>query len=95
MADEIFINIKVATNKKQNRILKYEGENSYRVELKAKPIEGRANKELIKYLAEVLGKRQDQITIIKGLHSHEKVLRIEVTEKKNFFEKIKEFNLRK
>ena len=88
--ESLFLDLKVVPNKKQNRIVKSEGDQSFMVELKAKPVEGRANQELIKYLAKVLGIRQNQIMIIKGIHSHHKVLRIEETKKRMLLDKLDE-----
>lgn len=84
------MDLKVVPNKKQNRIVKCEGEFSFKVELKAKPVEGRANQELIKFLAKILGIKQDQIMIVRGTHSHNKVLRIEGTEQQKLQDKLDE-----
>ncbi len=90
MIGSFFLDLKVVPNKKQNKIVKREGEYSFKVELKAKPVEGRANQELIKFLANVLGIRRDQITIVRGIHSHDKVLRIEGTEKQKLLDRLNE-----
>jgi len=90
MIDSLFLDMKVVPNKKQNSIVKCEGEYSFKVELKAKPVEGRANQELIRYLAKVLGIRQNQIIIVRGIHSHKKILRIEGTEKQKLLDKLGE-----
>ncbi len=47
-----------------------------KVKLKAPAIEGKANVELIKFLAKSLGIKKSQIEIIKGFHSRDKVIRI-------------------
>jgi uncharacterized protein len=90
MIDSLFINFKVIPNKKHNRILKSEGVNSFKVELKAKPIEDRANLELVRYLAKVLELRQNQITIVRGIHSREKVLQIQGIETQKLLKKLEE-----
>jgi uncharacterized protein len=89
MMENVLITLKVIPNKKQNRILKSEGENSFKVELKARPIEGKANVELVKYLAKVLELRQNQITIARGIHSREKVLQIQGIRGQKLMEKLK------
>ena len=90
MIGSLFLDLKVVPNKKENRIVKSEGDYSFKVELMAKPVEGKANQELIKYLAKVLRIRQDQITIVRGIHSHNKVLRIEGTEKQKLLDILNE-----
>jgi len=69
------INIKVKANAKENYI---EGicENTVIVRIKERPEKGRANKALIKYLADKLGINTKQIRIIRGLSSPYKTLEI-------------------
>lgn len=73
-----------------NKFVKCAGDNFFKVEIKAKPVEGRANQELIKFLAKELGIKQNQIMIIKGVHSREKVLRIDAAAKEKILKKIEE-----
>lgn len=90
MTGSLFLTLKVVPNKKQNRIVKREDELSLKVELKAKPVEGKANQELIRYLAKLLGIKQDQIAIVRGTHSHNKVLRIEGIAQQTLHDKLDE-----
>ena len=88
MEEWFFLDLRVMTNKKQNKIIKSDNDNSFKVELKAKPVEGRANHELIKFLSKFLEISQNQIEIVKGSHSRNKVVRIQMTGKDKFLEKI-------
>ncbi|MFH1210782.1 MAG: DUF167 domain-containing protein [archaeon] len=64
--------LKVKANAKENKIeLK---DNTYSVSIKEKPIEGRANKAIIKLFKKELNKN---IRIIKGLKSNEKIIEIQ------------------
>lgn len=47
-----------------------------RVKIAAPPVEGKANRELIVFLSEVLGIRKSDITIEKGKTSKRKVIRV-------------------
>ena len=47
-----------------------------KVKIKAPAIEGKANAELIKFLAKSLGIRKSQMEIIKGLNSRNKVIKV-------------------
>ncbi len=47
-----------------------------RVRLAARAIEGRANDELIRFLAHVLGLRRNDVTVVTGARSRRKLLRI-------------------
>lgn len=61
----------VKTSAKESKITSYNKEtNTYNVELKAKPIEGQANKELIKLFKKSLNLR---VKISSGLTSKTKI----------------------
>lgn len=50
--------------------------NYLKVKLKAAPVKGQANKELIKFLAKKFGVAKSQVEILKGLTSKDKLVRI-------------------
>lgn len=53
-----------------------ENDNLLKIKLKAAPIKGEANAELIKFLAKKYGVGKSRIEIIKGLTAKEKLVRI-------------------
>ena len=62
----------VKTNSDRNKILGYdENRKVYKIILNAKPVEGEANKELIKFLSKELKK---QVRIISGFKNKEKII---------------------
>ncbi len=62
----------IKTGARENKIIGFDAvKKAYRVELKAKPVEGEANKELIKFLSKELGK---QVRIKTGFTSKEKLV---------------------
>ena len=64
----------IKTNSKDNKIIGYdEIKKAYKINLKAKPIEGEANKELIKFLSKELKK---SVRIVSGFRNKEKVIEI-------------------
>jgi hypothetical protein len=65
--------IKVIPNAKENKVV---GESILKVYLKAPPIEGKANKELIKILAKYFSVKKTNIRIVKGNKSKEKLVEI-------------------
>ncbi len=69
------IDVKVIPAAKRN-FFKQEGE-SIKVYLTAVPIDGKANKALISFLAQHFVVKKSQITIIKGLQSRHKTINIE------------------
>lgn len=52
-------------------------EEALRVRLTAPPVEGAANKALIQFLADTLGVRKGDITLVSGDHSRNKCVRFE------------------
>lgn len=85
----MIISAEIKTNSKNNKITLLD-ENLLKIYLKATPIEGKANKALIKYLAKELKSAASLIEIKKGLNSHKKTLEINITEShwKTFLEKL-------
>ncbi len=70
--EEIF-KIIVKPNSAKNEILKFdEGRKAYRVSIKEKAEDNKANIEIIKFFSKLLKKK---VKIIKGLKSKEKVLK--------------------
>ena len=64
----------VKTNSSKNEIVSYdENKKAYRINLNAKPIEGKANKELIKFLSKQLKKK---VRIVSGFTSKEKIIEL-------------------
>ncbi|MGB9612605.1 MAG: DUF167 domain-containing protein [Candidatus Margulisiibacteriota bacterium] len=68
------LNVRVIPNAKQNKVVE-EG-NRLKVYLTSSPLEGKANKALIEFLAEHFKVKKSQIMIIRGLKSRDKVLEI-------------------
>jgi len=54
-----------------------EAEGVLRIRLTARPVEGAANRQCIKFLAKRLHIAKSRITILRGEHAREKVLYLE------------------
>lgn len=67
--------VKVITRASQTEIVE-EKPNYLKIRLKAAPVEGKANAELVKFLAKKYGVSQSRVEILKGLTSKEKLVRI-------------------
>jgi uncharacterized protein (TIGR00251 family) len=77
MSNSIYkIAVKVQPNAGKNEIMGFSND-VWRIKVAAPPDKGKANKELIEYLSEVLGLKKDQLTILKGLTSHNKLIAVE------------------
>jgi uncharacterized protein len=69
------IQIKVKPNSKEQKIVELE-DSSLLIHLKASPVNGKANSELIKMLAKKYQVTQSKITIKHGLTSKQKLIEI-------------------
>ena len=69
-------NIHVIPGSKLNQVTGYMDDGSLKIRIKSKPIEGRANKELIKYLSDILEVKESEIEICSGKTSRNKIVRI-------------------
>lgn len=73
--DGVTLKVKVIPNSSKNSI-GADAQDRLIAKLKAPPVEGKANKELVRFLAKKLGTPQSAITILQGKSSKEKVLLI-------------------
>ena len=72
---EPIFKIIVKPNASKNEILSYDPEKkAYKVTIKAKPEQNKANIEIIKFFSKTLKKKEK---IIRGLKSREKTLKVE------------------
>ena len=71
----VTITVKVTPRAKRTEIVGYQG-GVLRVRLTEPPLEGKANKALIKFLAAELGVSASRISIVKGATSRTKVLEV-------------------
>lgn len=72
----LVLNIHVIPGSKLDQITGYMDDGSLKIKIKAKPIEGRANKELIKVLAGTLEIKESEIEICSGQTSRNKIVKI-------------------
>ena len=69
------ISIRVITNAKRTEVVE-EKEGVLKIKLKAVPVDGKANDELIKFLAQRYDVAKSQVVIIKGLTNQQKLVKI-------------------
>ena len=69
------LEIKVITGARQTKICEFLDDGSLKLKVHAKPIEWKANQELIEILSEKLNISRADIEIVRGEHSKRKVLK--------------------
>ena len=67
------IKVLVKPKSKKSEILE-KGEDYYKISLKAAPVDGKANNELVKFLHKLTKKK---VSIVRGLKSKEKIIKLE------------------
>ena len=72
---KIEISVRVHTSSARNEVVGV-SEGIWRVRVAAPPVKGKANKELIAFLSQLLGVGKSQIGIIKGHTARNKVIAI-------------------
>ena len=70
------IAVQAHTGAKLNEVVRFE-EGVWHLKIAAPPTEGKANKELIEFLSEILDISKSRITIEKGITSHRKLISVE------------------
>lgn len=74
------IRIKVTPNAKGNKVIGWEedprGGRVLRVRLQAPPMDGKANKALVAFLARELGLSKSRVVLVKGTTSRSKLLEL-------------------
>ena len=78
--DNLLLSVTIKTNAKQNKIISLL-DNKFKIALNAKPIQGKANLVLIKFLANTLNIPQNQIIIFRGETSSIKIIKLPLSVK--------------
>jgi hypothetical protein len=74
---------------KRNEVVRFET-GVWHIKIAAPPTEGKANKELIEFLSEVLDISKSRISIDKGTTGHRKLIELEGMTKEAAEEKLRE-----
>jgi hypothetical protein len=69
--------LKITPNSSKNEIGETMADGTIKIKLKAPPVDGKANEELLKFLSKEWKVPKSKITILKGLTSKNKVINIE------------------
>lgn len=84
----VVLPIKILTGKNESKVIQILENGTIKIQLKAVPKEGKANRELIRFLSKKLKIVPEKIKIIKGISSRNKLIKIESLENKLIYEKL-------
>ncbi len=73
--EQASIVVQVQPNAGQNKITRFE-DGVWHLRIAAPPVKGKANRELLEFLSDILGVGKANITIEKGMTSRRKVIAI-------------------
>lgn len=82
------ITVQVQPNARHNQALGFE-DGILRVKIAAPPVKGKANRELVRFLSQLLGVSKGSITIERGLTGRRKVIAIAGLDRDQIIECIK------
>ena len=89
--NDIVIKVKIVPGSSKNKIIgTYNG--ALKIAITAPPVEGKANKKCIAYLAKYFDIAKSKIEIISGQTSKNKLIRIYDIRKKDFLEKLEKIS---
>jgi len=74
--NEIYLKIKARPNAKKTEVREIMADGAIKIDLATPPVKGRANQELIKFLAQEFGVARDDIKIISGAWEKTKLIHI-------------------
>jgi hypothetical protein len=78
--DALVLKVRVIPRASSNEIVGFDGE-TLKVRLTAPPVEGKANRALVKLLAKTLGVRKSGVEIVSGHSGRLKMVRLEGTDR--------------
>jgi uncharacterized protein (TIGR00251 family) len=73
----IVVKVRVQPGASKDEVVGWE-DDLLRIRVRARAVEGKANKRLVEFLAEALGLRPRQVTLIKGEKSREKLVEVDL-----------------
>lgn len=68
--------VRVTPRASSNEIVEVQSDGTVKIHIKAPPVEGAANEELVKFLAEVLGVPKSRIEIVAGAGGRDKLVSV-------------------
>ena len=89
--NNVVLQLQVKPNSKKQEIVVDSLDKKITIFVKAQPDKGKANKELLKFLAKILEKTTSDISIIAGQTSRDKTIIVKNDTKQNVERKILEF----
>ena len=75
--DALLLNLRVQPGARCDEFAGAYGERQYRIRIKAPPVDGRANRHLIAFLASEFGVSKSAVSLVTGETSRDKLFRIQ------------------
>ena len=85
--ERVTIVVQVQPNARQNKVMRFE-DGILHLRIAAPAVKGKANRELLNFLSDILGVGKTSLTIMKGITNRRKVIAIEGLKKTEVTEKL-------
>ena len=72
----LFVKIKVVPGSRKTEFFSLMSDGSYKIRLKAPPVDGKANIELIRWMSRQFGVSREEVSIKSGTTSRQKLIKI-------------------
>lgn len=72
----VFVRIKVIPGSRKTEFFSLMSDGSYKIRLKAPPVDGKANIELVRWMSRQFGVSREEVCIKTGTASRQKLIRI-------------------
>lgn len=73
---EVYLRVKIHPNSSENKITEVMTDDTVKINIAAKPVQGKANQELIKFLAREFSAPKNNVKIISGAGEKTKLVKI-------------------
>lgn len=77
MSENALLRIRVQPNSQKNEVVGILSDGRIKIKLQAPPLDGKANKALIRYLHQLFNIPETRMNLLQGEHNRDKVIRIE------------------
>jgi len=89
LRDQVRITVNVKPRSREDKLM-LEPDGTITLRVVAPPVEGKANRMVVRFLAERLGKSKSQVRIVAGLRSNVKIIEIAKMSRAELFKQIVE-----
>ncbi len=77
MKENVLLRIRVQPNSQKNQVVGILSDGRIKIKLQAPPLDGKANKALIRYLHQIFNIPETRFDLVQGEHNRDKVISLQ------------------